>query len=484
MMHAAKKNVLEQIEKIIEQKREAFFKISDQIWETPEIRYEEKKSSRYASEFMEEQGFQVERGVAGIPTAFTASFGHSGPVVAVLGEYDALPGLSQKAGVTEYDPVTSNGHGHGCGHNLLGVGSMAAAVAVKEYLETNKLEGIIRYYGCPAEESGYAKTYMVKAGLFDDVAASFSWHPHYSNSLFHGPSLAVIHSTFTFRGISAHAAASPELGRSALDAVELMNTGANYMREHMIDEARVHYAITNTGGMSPNVVQKEAEVSYFVRAPHAEQARALFKRLIKIAEGAALMTETEMTYRIEGACSNIVQNAVLDKFMHQNMQYFQQEGFTEEELELSKKYYATLNEEDRAFAAKLVGKERAKELEQRPLIHEISPYKEAPEYSKGAGSTDVGAVSWVTPTAQLTAATWAFGTPFHTWQVVSQGKTSYAKKGMLYAGKVIASTVIDVLQQPEILKEAAEELHKREAGPENYQSLLPEEQLLPHLISE
>ncbi|WP_188738809.1 M20 family metallopeptidase [Oceanobacillus neutriphilus] len=476
-------NIISQIEEIIEQKREAFFKVSDQIWETPEIRYEEEQSFKCSSDFMEEQGFQVERGVANIPTAFTATYGNSGPVIAILGEYDALPGLSQKAGVTEYDPEVPYGPGHGCGHNLLGVGSMSAAVAVKEYLEKNHLEGTIRYYGCPAEESGYAKTYMVKAGLFDDVAASFSWHPHYSNSLFHGPSLAVIHSTFTFHGISSHAAASPELGRSALDAVELMNVGANYMREHMIDEARVHYAITNSGGMSPNVVQREAEVSYFVRAPHADQARALFKRLIKIAEGAALMTETSMDYRIEGVCSNLVQNATLDKLLHKNMKALEYPHFTEEELELSKKYYKTLNEDDIAFAASLVGKDKAKELAARPLIHEVNAYREAPEYVKGSGSTDVGAVSWVTPTAQLMAATWTFGTPFHTWQVVSQGKTSYAKKGMLFAGKAIASTIIDVLQNPEVLEDAAKELRDREAGPENYVSLLPEDQVLPSMLN-
>lgn len=481
-MKTDENKVTSQIEAIIEEKREAFFNVSDQIWQTPEIRFEEEKSAAYSSDFMEQQGFQVERGVAGIPTAFVANFGNSGPVIAILGEYDALPGLSQKAGVTEYIPVETSGAGHGCGHNLLGVGAMAAAVAVKEYLVKNNLEGTIRYYGCPAEESGYAKTYMVKAGLFDDVAASFSWHPHYSNSLFHGPSLAVIHATFTFKGKSSHASASPELGRSALDAVELMNVGANYMREHMIDEARVHYAITNTGGKSPNVVQQEAEVSYFVRAPHGEQARALFKRLNKIAEGAALMTETKMTYRIEGACSNLVQNSVLDKLLHKNMQELQQDGFTEEEIELSKKYYATLNEDDKAFAAQLVGKKRSEELAERPLIHEITPYIEAPEYRKGAGSTDVGAVSWVTPTAQLTAATWTYGTPFHTWQVVSQGKTTYAKKGMLFAGKAIASTVIDVLRKPEVLEDAVKELYEREAGSENYQSLLPEEQELPSLI--
>ncbi|GAA0331991.1 M20 family metallopeptidase [Oceanobacillus oncorhynchi subsp. oncorhynchi] len=481
-MKTDENQVTSQIEAIIEEKREAFFKVSDQIWHTPEIRFEEEKSAAYSSDFMEQQGFQVERSVAGIPTAFVASFGNSGPVIAILGEYDALPGLSQKAGVTEYIPVETNGAGHGCGHNLLGVGAMAAAVAVKEYLENNNLEGTIRYYGCPAEESGYAKTYMVKAGLFDGVAASFSWHPHYTNGLFHGPSLAVIHSTFTFKGISSHAAASPELGRSALDAVELMNVGANYMREHMIDEARVHYAITNSGGMSPNVVQKEAEVSYFVRAPHADQARALFKRLIKIAEGAALMTETSMEHRIEGVCSNLVQNATLDKMLHKNMKALERPHFTEEELELSKKYYNTLNEDDIAFAASLVGKDKAKALAARPLIHEVDAYREAQEYVKGSGSTDVGAVSWVTPTAQLMAATWTFGTPFHTWQVVSQGKTSYAKKGMLYAGKAIASTIIDVLQNPEVLEDAAKELRAREAGPENYVSLLPEDQDLPSML--
>lgn len=472
------------IEEIIENKREKFFELSDKIWECPEIRFEEKHSSQYSADFMEGEGFTVERGVANIPTAFTATYGSGGPVIAILGEYDALPGLSQKAGATEPEPIERDGHGHGCGHNLLGVGSMSAAVAVKDYLEENNLEGSIRYYGCPAEESGYGKTYMVKAGLFDDVDAAFSWHPHYSNSLFNGPSLAVIHSTFTFKGKSAHAASSPELGRSALDAVELMNIGANYMREHMIDEARVHYAVTNTGGKSPNVVQSDAEVSYFVRAPEAEEARSLFERLIKIAEGATLMTETGVSYRVEGACSNLIQNSVLDKVLHRNMERLETERYTEEEIDKAKQYYDTLNKEDKNFAAGLTGRQKAKELAERPLIHEVAPYKEAPEYAKGSGSTDVGSVSWVVPTAQLTAATWAFGTPFHTWQVVSQGQLSYAKKGMLYAGKSIASSIIDVLKEPHLLEEAKDELAEREAGPKNYKSLLPEEQYTAPILEE
>ncbi|MFD2829135.1 M20 family metallopeptidase [Corticicoccus populi] len=476
--------VTEKIRAIIEEKRDAFFEISDQIWECPEIRFEETKSSAYSADFMEKEGFTVERGVADIPTAFTATFGNKGPVIGILGEYDALPGLSQKAGVTEYDPVERDGHGHGCGHNLLGVGAMSAAVAVKEYLEKENIEGTVKYFGCPAEESGYAKTYMVKARLFDDVDAAFSWHPHYLNSLFNGPSLAVIHATFTFKGKSSHASASPELGRSALDAVELMNIGANYMREHMIDEARVHYAVTNTGGKSPNVVQRDAEVSYFVRAPRAEQARSLFKRLTKIAEGAVLMTETEMTYKVEGACSNLVQNSVLDKLLHQNMNALETERYTEEEVSKAKEYFNTLNDEDKNFAENLTGKTLAEVFKERPLVHETAPYREAPEYAKGSGSTDVGSVSWVVPTAQLVAATWSFGTPFHTWQVVSQGTLSYAKKGMLYAGESIASSVIDLFNNPEVIEDAKKELVEREAGPENYKSLLPDEQYTAPILEE
>lgn len=476
--------VTEKIRQILEEKRESFFELSDQIWECPEIRFEESKSSAYSADFMEKEGFTVERGVADIPTAFTATYGAEGPVIGILGEYDALPGLSQKAGVTEYDPVERDGHGHGCGHNLLGVGAMSAAVAVKDYLESSDLKGTVKYFGCPAEESGSAKTYMVKAGLFDDVDAAFSWHPHYLNTLFNGPSLAVIHSTFTFKGVSSHASASPELGRSALDAVELMNVGANYMREHMIDEARVHYAITNTGGKSPNVVQRDAEVSYFVRAPHAEQARNLFNRLIKIAEGATLMTETEVSYKVEGACSNLVQNSVLDKMLHKNMEALKTKRYTDGEIEKAREYFETLSEEDKGFTANLVGKENAKKLSERPLLHEVLPYREAPEYAKGSGSTDVGSVSWVVPTAQLTAATWTFGTPFHTWQVVSQGTLSYAKKGMLYAGESIASSVIDLFNNPDVIEEAKKELVEREAGPENYQSLLPEDQYTAPILEE
>ncbi|QQK80330.1 amidohydrolase [Salicibibacter cibi] len=481
-MQADTKNVVERVSQIIESQKDKFTAISDQIWEFAEVRFEEVESSECLASFMEEQDFHVERGVAEIPTAFTATSGTSGPVIAILGEFDALPSLSQKAGKTSKEPLKSEAPGHGCGHNLLGVGGIAAAVAVQTYMQEQGMEGTIRYYGCPAEESGYGKTYMVKAGLFEDVDAAFSWHPHYMNRLFNGPTLAVVHAHFTFKGQSSHAAASPELGRSALDAVELMNVGVNYMREHMPDEARVHYAITNTGGMSPNVVQPEAEVSYFVRAPQSAQARELFERVKNIAKGASLMTETTVEHRIEGACSNIVPNRVLDQLLHRNMIALEEDNFTDEEIRTSKAFYETLSDNEKQMAASLVGDQRAAELSKRPLIHEAAPYSEPRASSKGTGSTDVGDVSWVTPTAQLMAATEAFGTPLHTWQVVAQGQTSYAKKGMLYASKSIASTVINVLQTPDVLREAKEELHRQGAGAHQYDCLLPKEQMLPHML--
>ena len=270
----------------IEGKRELFTQASDRIWEFAETRFDEFQSAELLIELLESEGFTIEKGVAGLETGFIASYGSGLPVIALLGEYDALADLSQEAGISTYQPVQPRGNGHGCGHNLLGIGAVAAAVAVKDYLQDNPdTQGTVRFYGCPAEESGYGKTYLAREGYFKDVDAALSWHPHSMNAVMHGSSNAVIHGTFTFKGISAHAAAAPHLGRSALDAVELMNIGSNYMREHMIDQARIHYAITNSGGLAPNVVQAEAEVTYLVRAPKSAQVRSLFDRLVKVAEG-------------------------------------------------------------------------------------------------------------------------------------------------------------------------------------------------------
>ena len=293
------------VSKLIEQKREKFIALSDKIWDVPELYFEEHQSSAYLSEALEEEGFQVERGVAGLETAFVGSYGTGKPVVAILGEFDALAGLSQKKGLTHHDPVVDGGNGHGCGHNLLGTGAFAAAVAIKEYMESNQLKGTVRFYGCPAEESGSGKAFMARAGLFDDADVAFSWHPWDVPGLMDVRMLANYSARFKFKGKSAHAAAAPHLGRSALDAVELMNVGVNYLREHMVQDARIHYAVTDTGGASPNVVQANAEVVYLIRAPEKDEVKSLYKRVYDIARGAALMTGTTFEVEFEGTASNL-----------------------------------------------------------------------------------------------------------------------------------------------------------------------------------
>ena len=307
------------ISEYIEKRRETFIQLSDKIWETPEIYFEEYQSAEYLCQALEGEGFQVERKVAGLQTSFIGSFGSGSPVVAILGEFDALPGLSQKKGLTQNEPITAGGHGHGCGHNLLGTGAFAAAVSIKEYMKQTGLKGTVRYYGCPAEESGSGKAYMARAGLFDDVDFALSWHPETKPIIMNFSSLANYAVRFIFNGKSAHAAAAPHLGRSALDAVELMNIGVNYLREHMIPEARVHYAITDTGGNSPNVVQAHAEVAYLIRAPKKKQVMDLYNRVNDIAKGAALMTGTKMEAVFEGAASDLVPNHILANIMYKNL---------------------------------------------------------------------------------------------------------------------------------------------------------------------
>ncbi|MGO4728982.1 M20 family metallopeptidase [Paenibacillus sp. 2KB_22] len=456
----------------IEEKRDMFTNASDQIWEFAETRFDEFQSAELLMGMLESEGFTIEKGVAGLETGFIASYGSGLPVIALLGEYDALADLSQEAGIGTYQPVQPRGNGHGCGHNLLGIGALAAAVAVKDYLQEHpEIPGTVRFYGCPAEESGYGKTYLAREGYFKDVDVALSWHPHSMNAVMHGSSNAVIHGTFTFKGISAHAAAAPHLGRSALDAVELMNIGSNYMREHMIDQARIHYAITNSGGLAPNVVQAEAEVTYLVRAPKSAQVRSLFERLVKVAEGAALMTETTMDFKYEGACANLIPNSTLEKIMHQHLVAFGAPDYEEDEYNYAKEIYDTLPLQNQQEAGALVGPELAPLLTERPLPNFVAPYSDEKETFMG-GSTDVADVSWNVPTAQCITTTMAFGTPLHAWQTVAQGKSSFAHKGMLLAAKAMAATAIESILHPEIIKEAQQELRDRLGG-EAYECLVP-----------
>lgn len=464
--------ISERITNLIDDKRALYVQLSDQIWEFAETRFEEYRSADLLSEAMEKEGFTVKRGIAGLETGFIASYGTGHPIIAILGEYDALAGLSQQARSNMFEPIVKNENGHGCGHNLLGVGSLAAAIAVKDYLKEHKLTGTVQYFGCPAEESGYGKTFMARDGLFKEVDAAFSWHPATMNAVMNSTANAVIHAHFKFKGRSAHAGAAPHLGRSALDAVELMNVGVNYMREHMIDEARIHYAVTNTGGLAPNVVQADAEVTYLIRAPKPYQVKELYERVVDCARGAALMTQTKADYEIQGSCHNLIPNLTLEKVMHQYMQEIGAPLATEQDINYAKVIYETLTDEEKRAAATQVGKEGASQLAERPIADFIAPFSEKETFM--GGSTDVADVSWNVPTAQCVTSTWAFGTPFHTWQAVAQGKESYAHDAMLLAGKAIACTAIAAIENPELLEKAKNELAERLEG-ETYESLIPKE---------
>lgn len=449
------------ISDLIEQKRDKIIELSDKIWESPEVSFQEYKSSEYICNSLEEEGFRVERGVAGLQTAFIGSYGSGKPIIAILGEFDALTGLSQKKGVAENDPVVVGGHGHGCGHNLLGAGAFAAAVAIKDYMEQTGLQGTVRYYGCPAEEYGGGKILMASAGLFDDVDIALSWHPSTIPSIWNVSSLANYCVTFKFNGISAHAAAAPHLGRSALDAVELMNVGVNYLREHIISEARVHYAITNTGGISPNVVQPHAEVIYFIRAPKKRQAKEILERVLNIAKGAAMMTGTTMDFTIEGSVSNLIPNTTLANVMYKSLSAVEVPAYDAFDYQFAKDIRDSLSPEE--ISADLAGldKETSMKIKDKVIADVIPPFGNEVMLS---GSTDVGDVSWVVPTMQCLTACWAHGTPLHTWQVVSQGAMPIAHKGMLHAGKVIACTAIEIMQNPDIIEKAKSEWKDRLVG--------------------
>ncbi|SOC44148.1 M20 family metallopeptidase [Ureibacillus acetophenoni] len=453
----------------LNEKKPFFTSLSDQIWEHPELHFQEKFAVGTMEEALTAEGFSVTKNVANLETAIMGSYGNGPTVIAFLGEYDALPYLSQEGGKAEYNPIEEGGAGHGCGHNLLGVGSFAAAVAAKAFVEKTNAPFTIRYYGCPAEENGSGKAHMVKQGVFDDVDLAISWHPNFFNSTMNLRSLANYAAVFKFKGRSAHAAAAPHLGRSALDAVELMNVGVNYLREHIIQDARVHYAVTHTGGTSPNVVQPYAEVTYLIRAPKKEQVVEIYNRIQKIASGAALMTETTFEEQFEGTASDLIPNETLAKVMQAQFETAEPLEFNDEELQFAGKIFETLDSESKAVAHSILTQEQKNQLGDKRLCNVITPL--APE-AMLYGSTDVGDVSWVTPTVQCTTTCLVLGTPLHTWQVVSVGKTSIGHKGMLYAAEIMARTAISCMENPQVIEEAKDELKKRLNG-QKYTSLIP-----------
>ncbi len=443
--------------------------MSDRIWAMPETCYGEQRSAQEHAAELAHHGFRISRNLADIPTALMGEAGSGGPVIAFLGEYDALAGLSQQADLAEPRPLQEGGNGHGCGHNMLGAAAMLAAIAVKEWLAQTGTPGRVRYIGCPAEEGGSAKTFMVRDGVFDDVDIAITWHPGAIAQVMRASSLAACRLDFTFAGRASHAAASPHLGRSALDAVELMSVGVNYLREHMSDQARIHYAYLDAGGISPNVVQAQAKVRYVVREPRVREMMKLVERVRKVAQGAALMSETSVEARLVTAASELVPNTALCEAMARHLQALGPPAFTSEDLEYAEKFQNTLSADDIAGTWALAG--------MAPIADKVLADFLVPETVASVdlpGSTDVGDVSWVVPTVQMWGANYAIGTPFHSWQMVAQGKGSPALKGMVHAAKVMAACGLEALQDPDLIARAKADLAAR-TGPEGYTCPLPED---------
>lgn len=457
--------------KQIEQKKEYFFHVSDQIWDFAELRYHEFQSAALQQQVLQENGFEVTAGLADISTAFVGGFGHGGPVIGLLGEFDALPNLSQQSDTAEKRPLQEGGSGHGCGHNLLGTASLWAAVAVKEYLHENNLPGTIRYYGCPAEEGGAGKAFMVRAGCFDDVDLCLSWHPGPGNGVFN-KALANARVLFQFHGVSSHAAAAPELGRSALDSVEIMSVGVNYLREHITPEARIHYAIVNAGGDAPNVVQSEAAVMYAIRAPKTSQVKEILHRVSEVARGSAIMNGTSYDRKVVSFYSELVPNRTLDRLMQQQLERFVPIGYTQEELEYAQRFVDTvpkdiLQEQRKQLAEKT-------HLTNEQLTLPVADFINPRAADVAVASTDVGNVSWVVPVAQVGVACHAFGTVVHTWQATAQGKSSLAHKGMMTTAKVLAAGAIEIFENPDIARQAHQDFEEALSG-ESYVSLMPDD---------
>ena len=441
------------IEQIVLKHKEQFSDVALKIWDHAEMGYQEVKSSNLLATELEKEGFKITRDVAGIPTAFIAEYGSSGPVIGILGEFDALPGLAQSASPFKEVIDNGTGAGHACGHHIFGAASAWAAVTVKEGLQDNNIEGIIRFYGTPAEEGGSGKVYMVREGLFDDVDIVLHWHPDDINSANSRTSNSNKSAKFTFSGISSHAAGAPEQGRSALDGVESMNMMVNMLREHVPQESRIHYVITK-GGLAPNVVPDLAEVYYYVRHPKMHMVEELFNRVVKTAEGAAIGTDTSMTYEVMHGNYSLLPNDVVQKIMHKNLKNFGGISYSKDENEYANTIYKTFI---------------------KPTL-KIGSQENVSEYttSHSYGSTDVGDVSWVVPTAGIRTATWVPGTAAHSWQAVASGGTSIGIKGTELAAKTIAATAIEILSNPSIVQAAKNELHQRVGDDFTYKALLGE----------
>lgn len=460
----------EQAIQTISEKSAEFIEASDCIWDYAETAMEEFQSADKLIGVLEEEGFAVERGTAGIPTAFLGTYGKGKPVIGILGEFDALSGLSQQAGVAFRNPLAHTINGHGCGHNCLGSGSLAAAVAVKEFLKNNpEQQGTVVYFGCPGEEGGSGKGFMARAGVFDRLNAAITWHTYGTNNVYSGSTYALFQVKYRFEGIAAHASAKPEQGRSALDAAELMNVGVQFLREHIPSSARIHYAFTDVGGKAPNVVQPSAELVYLMRAPEVDQLQKIYQRVSNIAKGAALMTDTKLNIRFENAVSNLIPNKTLEQVLQINFEQTHLPVYTQKERDFAAQIVASyeIGEEAIDFASRLspVWKDilERRYAENGADINDfVLPYQHSEEALPV--TTDVGDVSWICPTAQIFAQTAAAKIPEHSWQYVACNKASIAHKGLLLAGQVLAGAAIDLITQPDLVEKAKAEHQKRLNG--------------------
>jgi len=452
---------------------ESLSELAKDIWDHPELGMQEYRSSRLISDELEKAGFSVEMGVAQMPTAFVASWGEGGPIIGILGEYDALPGLSQQVSATR-DPVEEGAPGHGCGHNLLGVASLGAALAAKESMKEAGNRGTIRYYGCPAEETLVGKIYMAKAGLFDDLDAVIAWHPGYVNSG-QGQVSTVAMNSFkvNFHGVAAHAGAAPHVGRSALDGVLLMDVGVNYLREHVIPEATIHGVITD-GGEAPNIVPPYAQVWYFVRAPRREQVDDIYARMLDIAKGAALMTGTTHDVEFLTGCYALLPNDVIGGLMLEKMKQVGAPRFTGQDRDFARRLQRTLPpgavEMGIEGVLKITHAEVTREDLGDPLCEKI--IEPSLEHSVMPYSTDVGDVSHIAPTGSLSTCCQALGTPLHSWQYVAATGSGIGFKAMMLAARTMALTMLDLVTRPDVLRAARLEFVEKTGGKE-YVSPLP-----------
>ena len=469
--------MVQTIQNLVSAKADTAIALAKEIWGYAELSYEEVRSSSALIAALKKEGFSIEEGIAGIPTAFTATFsrGSGKPVVGFLAEYDALSGLSQKAACPVQEPIQEGGDGHGCGHNLLGAGSYAAAVALKDYLEKENKDGTVIFFGCPAEEGAGSKQFIARAGYFDNVDFAYTWHPATINEVGSWGDVAIMGANFTFDGVAAHAGGEPHLGRSALDACELMNIGCNYLREHMIDTARIHYAYSDPGGTAPNVVQSHAVIKYEVRAPKVSQVQELFTRVVDVAKGAALMTGTKMQYEITMAFSDYVPNRTLGALVDQCMRELGAPDWTEEDFAVASKFLRTYPRSTMVGIREKLGSffepEELDEALAKPLDQVIHPFNPK-ETGYHSGSTDVGDVGYATPTVSFNVATACLGNVGHSWQNTAFACSDIGFKGMLRAAEILTLAAVRTMEQPDLIAKARAELRQKNGG--SYQCPLPE----------